>query len=106
VRPLLAACWNDPESRPTPVGEVVMGCIGQVGPDAYNAWRVALAAGLPRSTPAYTVPPLGAAVGGTGFQAPIQVRSLFRHRAAPLPPSGANVSAQLSFTTNKDGRHS
>ncbi|MET1156751.1 MAG: acetyl-CoA C-acyltransferase, partial [Arthrobacter sp.] len=29
------------------IDEVVMGCIGQVGPDAYNARRVALAAGLP-----------------------------------------------------------
>src|SRR3546814_1143024 len=28
------------------VGEVVMGCIAQNGPDAYNARRVALAAGL------------------------------------------------------------
>src|SRR5699024_2837196 len=37
------------------VREVVMGQIGQVGPDAYNARRVALAAGLPQSTPAYTV---------------------------------------------------
>ncbi len=37
------------------VGEVIIGCIGQVGPDAYNARRVALAAGLPESTPAYTV---------------------------------------------------
>lgn len=37
------------------IGEVVMGCIGQVGPDAYNACRVALAAGLPVTTPAYTV---------------------------------------------------
>ena len=27
------------------IGEVVMGCIGQVGPDAYNARRVAFAAG-------------------------------------------------------------
>lgn len=35
--------------------EVVMGCIGQVGPDAYNARRVAIAAGLPVATPAYTV---------------------------------------------------
>lgn len=37
------------------VDEVVMGCIGQVGPDAYNARRVALAAGLAPRTPAYTV---------------------------------------------------
>ena len=47
------------------VSEVIMGCIGQVGPDAYNARRVALAAGLARSTPAYTVNRLC----GSGLQA-------------------------------------
>jgi acetyl-CoA C-acetyltransferase len=47
------------------IDEVVMGCIGQVGPDAYNARRVALAAGLPKSTPAYTVNRLC----GSGLQA-------------------------------------
>lgn len=47
------------------VSEVVMGCIGQVGPDAYNARRVTLAAGLPESTPAYTVNRLC----GSGLQA-------------------------------------
>jgi acetyl-CoA C-acetyltransferase len=50
---------------PDAVREVVMGCIGQVGPDAYNARRVALAAGLPRSVPAYTVNRLC----GSGLQA-------------------------------------
>lgn len=47
------------------IAEVVMGCIGQVGPDAYNARRVALAAGLAESTPAYTVNRLC----GSGLQA-------------------------------------
>ncbi|MGW5149200.1 thiolase family protein [Rhodococcus koreensis] len=47
------------------IDEVVMGCIGQVGPDAYNARRVALAAGLPVSVPAYTVNRLC----GSGLQA-------------------------------------
>ncbi|MFB9763495.1 thiolase family protein [Nocardioides kongjuensis] len=47
------------------VDEVVMGCIGQVGPDAYNARRVALAAGLPTGVPAYTVNRLC----GSGLQA-------------------------------------
>ncbi|HJQ47523.1 MAG TPA: thiolase family protein [Amycolatopsis sp.] len=47
------------------IGEVVMGCIGQVGPDAYNARRVALEAGLPVTTPAYTVNRLC----GSGLQA-------------------------------------
>ena len=42
-----------------------MGCIGQVGPDAYNARRVALAAGLPVTTPAFTVNRLC----GSGLQA-------------------------------------
>ncbi|MFC7485764.1 thiolase family protein [Knoellia sp. CPCC 206453] len=50
---------------PEDIDEVVMGCIGQVGPDAYNARRVALAAGLPTSAPAYTVNRLC----GSGLQA-------------------------------------
>lgn len=37
------------------VREVVMGCIGQVGADAYLARRVAVTAGLPVRVPAYTV---------------------------------------------------
>ncbi len=37
------------------IDEVVMGCIGQVGPDGFNARRVAISAGLPVSTPAYNV---------------------------------------------------
>lgn len=47
------------------IAEVVMGCIGQVGPDAYNARRVAVTAGLPTSVPAYTVNRLC----GSGLQA-------------------------------------
>ncbi|WP_157155613.1 MULTISPECIES: thiolase family protein [unclassified Diaminobutyricimonas] len=47
------------------VDEVIMGCIGQVGPDAYNARRVALEAGLPNNIPAYTVNRLC----GSGLQA-------------------------------------
>jgi acetyl-CoA C-acetyltransferase len=47
------------------ISEVVMGCIGQVGPDAYNARRVAITAGLPTNVPAYTVNRLC----GSGLQA-------------------------------------
>jgi len=47
------------------VGEVVMGCIAQNGPDAYNARRVGLAAGLPPRVPALTVNRLC----GSGLQA-------------------------------------
>lgn len=50
---------------PEDVNEVVMGCISQVGPDAYNARRVALAAGLDKSTPAFNVNRLC----GSGLQA-------------------------------------
>lgn len=49
----------------TDISEVVMGCIGQVGPDAYNARRVAVTAGLPTNVPAYTVNRLC----GSGLQA-------------------------------------
>lgn len=37
------------------IDEVIFGCVGQVGPDAYNARRVSIAVGLPDSTPAFTV---------------------------------------------------
>ncbi|MGW9114325.1 thiolase family protein [Microbacterium sp. NPDC055683] len=47
------------------IDEVVMGCVGQYGPDAYNARRVALAAGLPDRVPALTVNRLC----GSGVQA-------------------------------------
>ena len=47
------------------VDEVVMGCIGQVGPDGYNARRVAIAAGLPIQTTAHNVNRLC----GSGLQA-------------------------------------
>jgi len=50
---------------PDDIEEVVMGCIGQVGPDAYNARRVALAAGLPNRVPALSVNRLC----GSGLQA-------------------------------------
>lgn len=52
-------------ARTEGVDEVVMGCIAQVGPDSYNARRVALAAGLPDSTPAFNVNRLC----GSGLQA-------------------------------------
>ncbi|TFD23409.1 thiolase family protein [Cryobacterium sp. TMS1-13-1] len=47
------------------IDEVIMGCVGQAGADAYNARRVALAAGVPERTPAFTVNRLC----GSGLQA-------------------------------------
>ncbi|MGM0930520.1 MAG: thiolase family protein [Actinomycetota bacterium] len=60
-----AAAMSRSGIEPDSVDEVIMGCIGQVGPDAYNARRVALTAGLPARTPAYTVNRLC----GSGLQA-------------------------------------
>ena len=50
---------------PDEVDEVVLGCVGQVGPDAFNARRAMLEAGLPTSTPAFNVNRLC----GSGLQA-------------------------------------
>jgi acetyl-CoA C-acetyltransferase len=50
---------------PERIDEVIMGIIGQVGPDAYNARRVAFAAGLDKRVPAFTVNRLC----GSGLQA-------------------------------------
>lgn len=51
--------------EPAEIDEVVLGCVGQVGPDAFNARRAMLAAGLPTSTSAYNVNRLC----GSGLQA-------------------------------------
>jgi len=54
-----AACIRETLARagvePDEVDEVVMGQVGQVGPDAYNARRCALAAGIPASSTALNV---------------------------------------------------
>ena len=54
-----AACIREAITRagvePEEVDEVVMGQVGQVGPDAYNARRCALGAGLPPTSTAMNV---------------------------------------------------
>ncbi|WP_228684687.1 thiolase family protein [Amycolatopsis thermoflava] len=74
--------------EPEAIGEVVMGCIGQVGPDAYNARRVALAAGLPVSTPAYTVNRLC----GSGLQAIWSAAMQMRWGGVDLALAGGDES--------------
>lgn len=73
---------------PDDIGEVVMGCIGQVGADAYNARRVALAAGLPKSTPAYTVNRLC----GSGLQAVWSAAMQIRWGGLDIALAGGNDS--------------
>ncbi|NKX55900.1 thiolase family protein [Arthrobacter mobilis] len=70
------------------IDEVVMGCIGQVGPDAYNARRVALAAGLPKNIPAYTVNRLC----GSGLQAIWSAAMQMRWGGADFALAGGNES--------------
>ena len=68
------------------VDEVVMVCIGQVGPDAFNARRVALAAGVPVSVPAYTVNRLC----GSGLQAVWSAAMQMRWGGVELALAGGN----------------
>ena len=70
------------------IDEVVMGCIGQVGADAYIARRVALAAGLPSSTPAYTVNRLC----GSGLQAVWSAAMQVRWGGVDLAVAGGGES--------------
>jgi acetyl-CoA C-acetyltransferase len=70
------------------IGEVVMGCIGQVGPDAYNARRVAISAGLPKSVPAYTVNRLC----GSGLQAIWSAAMQMRWGGLDFALAGGNES--------------
>ncbi|WP_033294066.1 thiolase family protein [Amycolatopsis jejuensis] len=73
---------------PAEIGEVVMGCIGQVGKDAFNARRVALAAGLPDSVAAYTVNRLC----GSGLQAVWSAAMQMRWSGLDFALAGGNES--------------
>lgn len=70
------------------IDEVIIGCVGQVGPDAYNARRVALAAGMPISTSAYTVNRLC----GSGLQAIWSAAMQMRWGGVDLALAGGNES--------------
>ncbi|WP_433605066.1 thiolase family protein [Dactylosporangium sp. CA-139114] len=70
------------------IDEVVMGCIGQVGGDAFNARRVALAAGLPAAVPAYTVNRLC----GSGLQAIWSAAMQIRCGSADIALAGGDES--------------
>jgi len=70
------------------ISEVVMGCIGQVGSDAYNARRVAISAGLPPNVPAYTVNRLC----GSGLQAIWSAAMEMRWNGLDLTLAGGDES--------------
>ncbi|MQA82390.1 MAG: hypothetical protein GEV10_28670 [Streptosporangiales bacterium] len=70
------------------VDEVVMGQVGQVGPDAYNARRVAVAAGVPAGVPAFNVNRLC----GSGLQAIWSGAQRLRWGGAEVVAVGGNES--------------
>jgi len=85
------------------VDEVVMGQVGQVGPDAYNARRCALAAGLPVTSTAQTVNRLCS----SGMQAIWTAAQILRTDSAAVVVAGGdeNMSMQpfLDFSA-RDGQ--
>ena len=86
ARPRPRRASTAPAWRAADIDEVVMGCIGQVGPDAFNARRVALAAGVPESVPAYTVNRLC----GSGLQAVWSAAMQMRWGGVELALAGGN----------------
>ncbi|MFJ2617784.1 thiolase family protein [Glutamicibacter sp. NPDC087344] len=73
---------------PAEVDEVIMGCIGQVGPESYNARRVALGAGLPQQTTAFNVNRLC----GSGLQAVFSAAQSLAVGATQVVVAGGNES--------------
>lgn len=86
------------------VDEVVMGCVGQVGPDAYNARRVALAAGVSPSATAMTINRLC----GSGLQAVWSGAQQLRWGSTDIVVAGGNESMSrmpfLDFESRSNGR--
>ena len=96
VRRALEACPD------TVIDEVIMGCVGQVGGDAYNARRVALAAGLPISTPAFNVNRLC----GSGLQAVLSAAMQVQSGDSTVIVAGGDESMSRQpalLSTARDG---
>lgn len=74
--------------EPDAVDEVVLGCVGLVGPDAFNARRAALRAGLPVRTTAYNVNRLC----GSGLQAVWSAAQSLTLGATDVVVAGGNES--------------
>jgi acetyl-CoA C-acetyltransferase len=89
--------------EPWEVDEVVMGQVGEVGPDAYNARRVALAAGLPPTTTAMNVNRLC----GSGLQAIVSAAKALLVGEARVIVAGGDESMSrqpfLDYTPRDSG---
>ena len=90
IRELVARTGIAAES----VDEVVMGQVGQVGPDAYNARRCALGAGLPPSSTAMNVNRLCS----SGLQAIVSgAQSILSGQAQVVAAGGDESMSRLPF---------
>lgn len=87
---------------PSDVDEVVMGCVGQVGEDAYIGRTVALDAGLPVACTAHAVNRLC----GSGLQAVITATQILRSGDARVVVAGGveNMSRMPYYVRNRWGR--
>jgi acetyl-CoA C-acetyltransferase len=77
--------------EPQIVDEVILGCVGQVGEDAFNARLATLKAGLPESTTAYNVNRLC----GSGLQAINSAVHEIRQGEAQVVVAGGNENMSI-----------
>jgi acetyl-CoA C-acetyltransferase len=77
--------------EPATVDEVILGCVGQVGEDAFNARLATLKAGLPESTTAYNVNRLC----GSGLQAINSAVHEIRQGEAQVVVAGGNENMSI-----------
>ena len=77
--------------EPEIVDEVILGCVGQVGEDAFNARLATLKAGLPESTTAYNVNRLC----GSGLQAINSAVHEIRQGEAQVVVAGGNENMSI-----------
>jgi len=76
---------------PERVDEVILGCVGQVGEDAFNARLATLKAGLPEKTTAFNVNRLC----GSGLQAINSAVHEIRHGEAEVVVAGGNENMSI-----------
>ena len=77
--------------EPATVDEVILGCVGQVGEDAFNARLATLKAGLPEGTTAYNVNRLC----GSGLQAINSAVHEIRQGEAQVVVAGGNENMSI-----------
>jgi acetyl-CoA C-acetyltransferase len=82
------------------IDEVVLGCVGQVGPEAFNARRAGIAAGIPTSANAYNVNRLC----GSGLQAIWSAAMEISMGEAAIAVAGGNENMTMQPFLDYDAR--